>query len=424
MFIDCVTITVAAGHGGHGCVSFHREKYVASGGPDGGDGGRGGSILLTPDEHLSTLMDFRYKHKYEAGNGQNGQSSRRFGKDGENLVIRVPVGTVVRDVATGAVIHDMSDGESFMLARGGRGGWGNKHFATPTRQCPRFAKSGLPGERREIILELKLLADVGLVGLPNAGKSSLLSVLTAAAPKIGAYPFTTLSPNLGVARTRWGENFVLADIPGLIEGAAAGAGLGHEFLRHVERCRLLLHLVDVSGLDGTDAVQNFETVNTELLAYNAELSERPQVVVATKLDLLEDEENDALLRLRAVAERLGLAFFVVSAATGDGLDALTDHIGQRLPTLPPVLRFEADYTPPEPDYTQTDTIIRHEEGIWFVEGAWLARLMNDINFDDYESRMYFERCLKKAGVYEQLEARGVEEDDVVSIYDAEFHYKR
>jgi GTP-binding protein len=422
LFIDYVHITAHAGQGGHGAVSFHREKYVAAGGPDGGDGGRGGGIVLRPDGHLSTLLDFRYQRKYAAENGQNGQSGCRFGKDGQDLIVKVPPGTVVRDKATGAVIRDMSEGGDFLLCKGGRGGWGNKHFATPTRQCPRFAKSGLPGQSREITLELKLLADVGLVGLPNAGKSSLLGALTAATPKIGAYPFTTLSPNLGVARTRWGTSFVLADIPGLIEGASEGAGLGHEFLRHVERCRLLVHLVD--SFDG-DAVSHYRTVNAELYAHDPALRERPQLVCASKADLLDAEARETLLApLRAAAEADGRRFFVLSAASREGLDALTDHIGQLLDSLPPVRRFEPDYVPPEPEFDAKHTDIRREDGTWIVEGAWIARLMNDINFGDYESRTYFDAQLKRGGVYEQLEALGVQENDTVSIYDLEFEYKR
>ena len=285
-FVDKAGITVAAGRGGDGAVSFHREKYVAAGGPDGGDGGRGGDIILVVDDHMSTLMDFRFKRKYVAGSGMNGMGKRCSGKDGESLTIRVPRGTLVRDRATNGIIADMSSGEPFVLAKGGRGGWGNKHFATPTRQIPRFAKPGLPGETREVILELKLLADVGLVGFPNVGKSTLLSVVSKAHPKIANYHFTTLFPNLGVVYVDEGVSFVMADIPGIIEGASEGAGLGHDFLRHIDRCRLLVHLVDVSGSEGRDPVEDFEAINAELRDYSPELAGREMLVAANKCDLL------------------------------------------------------------------------------------------------------------------------------------------
>ena len=306
-FIDKAAITVTAGSGGNGAVAFHREKYVAAGGPDGGDGGKGGDIIVVVDEHMSTLMDFRYKRKYTAGNGADGQGKRCSGKDGESLMLRVPRGTLLRDKATGTIIHDMSDAEPFVLARGGRGGWGNKHFATPTRQTPRFAKPGLPGESREVVLELKLLADVGLVGFPNVGKSTLLSVVSKAHPKIANYPFTTLFPNLGVVYVDEGVSFVMADIPGIIEGASGGAGLGHDFLRHIDRCRLLIHLVDVSGSEGRDPVEDFETINYELREYNAELASRTQIVVANKCDLLGDD-REAIERLRSHVLKQGFQF--------------------------------------------------------------------------------------------------------------------
>ena len=285
-FVDKVTIQVRAGDGGAGAVAFHREKYVAAGGPDGGDGGRGGNIVFTVDDHMSTLMDFRYKRKFVAGNGQPGQGKRCSGKDGESIVLKVPRGTVLRDADSGAIMHDMSSGEDYVACRGGRGGWGNKHFATPTRQVPRFAKPGLPGESHTITLELKLLADVGLVGFPNVGKSTLLSVVSNAHPKIANYHFTTLFPNLGVVYVDEGVSFVLADIPGIIEGASDGAGLGHDFLRHIDRCRLLIHLVDVSGSEGRDPVEDFEAINAELAQYNADLASRPQLVAANKLSLI------------------------------------------------------------------------------------------------------------------------------------------
>ena len=316
-FVDKVTIQVRAGDGGAGAVAFHREKYVAAGGPDGGDGGRGGNIVFTVDDHMSTLMDFRYKRKFAAGNGQPGQGKRCSGKDGESIVLKVPRGTVLRDADSGAIMHDMSSGEDYVACRGGRGGWGNKHFATPTRQVPRFAKPGLPGEAHTITLELKLLADVGLVGFPNVGKSTLLSVVSNAHPKIANYHFTTLFPNLGVVYVDEGVSFVLADIPGIIEGASDGAGLGHDFLRHIDRCRLLIHLVDVSGSEGRDPVEDFEAINAELAQYNAELASRPQLVAANKCDLLEPG-SDNLERLRAHVEGKGLRLFELSAASTQG----------------------------------------------------------------------------------------------------------
>jgi len=287
-FIDKARITVRAGNGGNGAVAFHREKYIAAGGPDGGDGGDGGSIIVRVDDNMSTLMDFRYKRKYVAANGVDGQGGRKSGKDGQSLTIRVPRGTLIRDAETGEIIKDMSDDQPFVLCKGGRGGWGNQHFATPTRQVPRFAKAGLPGESHDVVLELKLLADVGLVGFPNVGKSTLLSVVSKAHPKIANYHFTTLYPNLGVVYVDEGVSFVMADIPGIIEGASEGAGLGHDFLRHIDRCRLLVHLVDVSGSEGRDPIADFDAINQELRQYSPELADRPQIVVANKTDLLAD----------------------------------------------------------------------------------------------------------------------------------------
>ena len=325
MFVDKVKISVKAGNGGNGAVAFHREKYVAAGGPDGGDGGHGGNVVLRVNDNLSTLMDFRYKRKYTAPNGQDGQGARCHGKRGENLVIQVPRGTVVRDAATGEIIKDMSDSEDFILCKGGRGGWGNKHFATPTRQAPRFAKSGGPGEEHEVILELKLLADVGLVGFPNVGKSTLLSATSNARPKIANYHFTTLYPNLGVIYVEEGVSFVMADIPGIIEGAAEGAGLGHDFLRHIDRCRLMVHIVDVSGCEGRDPVEDFEKINAELREYSPELAQRPMLVAANKCDLL-GGDTAPLERLRSYVTGQGYEFFEISAATTQGTKQLMQII--------------------------------------------------------------------------------------------------
>ena len=422
-FVDKVTIQVRSGDGGAGAVSFHREKYVAAGGPDGGDGGRGGSIIFTVDEHMSTLMDFRYKRKFTAENGQPGQGKRCSGKDGASIVLKVPRGTVLRDADSGAIMHDMSSGEDYVACRGGRGGWGNKHFATPTRQVPRFAKPGLPGEAHTITLELKLLADVGLVGFPNVGKSTLLSVVSNAHPKIANYHFTTLFPNLGVVYVDEGVSFVLADIPGIIEGASGGAGLGHDFLRHIDRCRLLIHLVDVSGSEGRDPVEDFEAINAELEQYNPELASRPQLVAANKCDLLEPG-SDNLERLRAHVEAKGCRFFELSAASTVGTRELMRAAAGELAHLPPVTVYEPGYVPPEPEIgTAEDVVIRHDGDMWIVEGDWLARLVASVNFSDYESRMYFDRCLRTAGIFERMEALGVKDGDTVSLYDIEFEYK-
>ena len=423
MFIDKAKITVKAGNGGNGAVAFHREKYVAAGGPDGGDGGRGGNIVLRVNDNLSTLMDFRYKRKYTAPNGMDGQGSRCSGKRGEDLVIQVPRGTVVRDSATNEVIKDMSDDADFVLCKGGRGGWGNKHFATPTRQVPRFAKSGLLGEEHEVILELKLLADVGLVGFPNVGKSTLLSVTSNARPKIANYHFTTLYPNLGVIYVEEGVSFVMADIPGIIEGAAEGAGLGHDFLRHIDRCRLLVHIVDVSGSEGRDPVEDFEAINAELRAYSDVLASRMQIVAANKCDLLGDDRTN-IDRLRAHVEAQGYEFFEMSAAAHTGTRELIQACAAKLAEIPPVPPYEADYVPPEPEVGTSDELqIRHFDDLWVVEGPWLQRLMGTINFGDYESRMYFDRVLRQSGLFDRLEAMGIEEGDTVSIYDLDFEFR-
>ena len=424
MFVDKVRIFVQAGSGGNGAVAFHREKFVAAGGPDGGDGGKGGNIVLRVDDNLSTLMDFRYKRKYTAFPGEDGQGKRCRGKNGADTVIKVPRGTVVRDAETNAVIQDMSGDEDFILCKGGRGGWGNQHFATPTRQLPRFAKSGLPGESHDVILELKLLADVGLVGFPNVGKSTLLSVTSNAHPKIANYHFTTLYPNLGVIYVDEGVSFVMADIPGIIEGAAEGAGLGHDFLRHIDRCRLLVHIVDVSGSEDRDPVEDFRKINAELAEYSPELAARPMLVAANKLDLL-PEGSDNLERLREYVTAQGYEFFEISAATTQGVKDLTRKIAGKLSQLPPVTVYEPEYEKPLPVAGDLHEVeIRQEGDLWLVSGRWLEQLVNDINFDDYESRMYFDRQLRKSGLFDRLEEMGIEDGDTVSIYDWEFDYER
>ena len=423
-FVDTARITVRAGNGGNGVVSFHREKYVAAGGPDGGDGGRGGDVILEVNDHLSTLMDFRYKRKYAAGNGMDGQGKRCSGKDGENLVIKVPRGTVVRDAATGEIICDLSTGAPFVLARGGNGGWGNKHFATPTRQVPRFAKAGLPGQERQVILELKLLADVGLVGFPNVGKSTLLSVVSKAQPKIANYHFTTLSPNLGVVYVEEGVSFVLADIPGIIEGAADGAGLGHDFLRHIVRCRLLIHVVDVSGSEGRDPVADFEAIQAELREYSPELASRRMLVAGNKVDIAADRTG--LEALRAHAEGLGMPFFELSAAAQQGTRELMYAAARELESLPPITVYEPTYVerPPEVDLSEPMTITREDDGTWIVEGPALQRLMANVNFGDFESRNWFDRMLRQCGLFDRLEEMGIQDGDPVSLYNLEFEYQR
>ena len=418
-FVDTAKITVRSGNGGNGVVSFHREKYVAAGGPDGGDGGRGGNVVVQVNDHLSTLMDFRYTRK----NGMDGAGKRCTGKDGTDLVLRVPRGTVIRDAETGEIIKDMSDDQPFILCRGGRGGWGNKHFATPTRQVPRFAKAGLPGESREVVLELKLLADVGLVGFPNVGKSTLLSVVSRAQPKIANYHFTTLFPNLGVVYVEEGVSFVMADIPGIIEGAAQGAGLGHDFLRHIDRCRLLIHVVDVSGSEGRDPVEDFEAINAELAEYSPQLAQRKMLVAANKVDIMSDPS--LLQRLREHVQARGLELFEISAAAHQGVGELVKRCAQELQQLPPVAVYEPTYVerPPEVD-TSGQVDIQQFDDTWVVEAPWLQRLIANVNFSDYESRNWFDKMLRQSGLFDKLEEMGIKDGDIVSLYDLEFEYQR
>ena len=424
MFVDKVRITVVGGRGGDGAVAFHREKYVASGGPDGGDGGHGGSVILRVNDNLSTLLDFRYKRKYAAEAGVNGMGRKMSGKRGEPLIIQVPRGTVVRDAETNQIIVDMSTGEDHIIAKGGRGGWGNAHYATPTRQVPRFAKAGLKGEERDIILELKLLADVGLVGFPNVGKSTLLSVTSNARPKIANYHFTTLFPNLGVIYVDEGVSFVMADIPGIIEGAADGAGLGHDFLRHIDRCRLLVHIVDVSGSEGRDPVEDFDAICAELKNYSVDLSNRPMIVAANKVDLLMPE-SDNLERLRAHVEAVGCELYEISAGTTQGTKQLMRVVAEKLRTLPPVTIYEPEYVevveaPSDPNEFE----VEHYGSTWLITGRYLERLIENINFDDYESRNYFDLQLRRCGLFTRLEEMGIQDGDTVDIYDFEFEYQR
>lgn len=421
MFIDIAKIRIVSGKGGDGKVSFHREKYIAAGGPDGGDGGRGGSVVFQVDDNLSTLLDFRYRKKYAAPNGENGMGKRMKGKDGADLVIRVPRGTLLRDQQTGRIIKDLSDDEPFVAAKGGNGGWGNAHFATPTRQAPRFARPGLPGRELDVVLELKLLADVGLVGFPNVGKSTLLSMVSAARPKIANYHFTTLIPNLGVVRVGEEQSFVMADIPGIIEGASEGAGLGHDFLRHVDRCRLLLHLVDAAGSEGRDPVEDIRAINQELAGYSEFLAARPQILVANKTDLLGDDRAP-VERLRAFAEENGWLFAEISAATNAGVQELIRLTWKELAELPPVFTYEAEYVPEVQEITGRDITVEKVEDYYVVGGAWVERLMGSVNTEDYESRQYMDRMLSNAGVYKRLEEMGVQEGDFVVIGDLEFEY--
>ena len=421
MFVDIAKIKIKAGDGGDGAVAFHREKYVASGGPDGGDGGRGGNIVFVADDSLSMLAYFRYKRKYTAKNGQNGSGARCNGKKGEDLVIRVPRGTVIREAESGAVMADLSTDEPFIAARGGKGGFGNRHFATPTRQTPRFAKSGAPGEAWEVTLELKLIADVGLLGFPNVGKSSLLSVVSEAKPVVGDYHFTTLSPVLGVVRMGEGQSFVMADIPGLIEGAADGVGLGHDFLRHVERCRMLVHLVDVAGSEGRDPVEDFEKINAELRKFNAQLADLPQIVAGNKIDLAEDAQRE---RFRAYIEKQGLPYFEIVAPIRHGTKELIDAVAAKLASLPPVRQYEPEPVPLQVPKkgTKNNFTVTVRDGVYIVEADWLYKILLRTNMDDYESLQYFQTVLQTSGILDALAAQGIQEGDTVSIYDFEFDY--
>ena len=420
-FIDTATIWVRAGKGGDGVVTFHREKFVAAGGPDGGDGGRGGDVVFVADDNLSTLMDFRYKRKYAAQDGENGRAKRQSGADGDDLVIRVPRGTVLKEADSGLVVADLSGSEPVVIAKGGRGGWGNSHFATPTRQIPKFAKPGLPGEEFQLKMELKVIADVGLIGFPNVGKSTLISMISAAKPKIANYHFTTLTPVLGVVRVGPEQSFVCADIPGLIEGAAEGVGLGHAFLRHVERCRLLLHVVDVSGCEGRDPKQDFEQINHELVGFSAELAERPQIVLGNKCDIATEEQ---IADFKAYVEEKGYTFMPISAATRQGIDKLPAIVYARLKELPPVKVYEAEYKRPDKsaEGQRPFTVTRMGEHDFAVDAAWLERILAGTNVEDYESLQYFQTQLGDSGILDELVAQGVEEEDTIHIGEYEFDY--
>ncbi len=421
MFVDKAKIKIKAGNGGNGAVAFHREKYVASGGPDGGDGGKGGDIVFKVDTNLSTLADFRYKRKYTAESGQNGSGSRKNGKKGQDLIIKVPRGTIIREAESGVVIADMSTDETFIAAKGGKGGWGNSHFATPTRQTPRFAKDGIPGEEWEVFLELKLLADVGLIGFPNVGKSTLVSVVSEAKPIIADYHFTTITPVLGVVRMGPESSFVMADIPGLIEGAGEGAGLGHEFLRHVERCRMLIHVVDVSGSEARNPIEDFETINKELVVFNEELSKCPQIVAGNKIDMATDEQRE---EFRAYIEGKGLQYFEICAPILEGTQEVVNAAAAMLATLPPIKQYEVEPIPLEMLESKKSTGFKVSviDDTYYVEAEWLLKILNKTDIEDYESLQYFQKVLGTSGILDELRRRGIQDGDTVNIYDLEFEY--
>ena len=423
MFIDKARIFVKSGNGGNGAVSFRREKYVPAGGPDGGDGGNGASVIFEVDLGLRTLMDFKYQRKYVAEHGEDGSKKRKAGRNGEDLILKVPPGTIIRDEATGLVIADLKEeGDRAVVAKGGRGGKGNQHFANAVRQAPAFARSGSDGVEKWVVLELKMIADVGLLGFPNVGKSTFLSVVTKAKPKIANYHFTTLTPNLGVVQTKFGESFVLADIPGLIEGAAEGVCLGHDFLRHVERTKVLIHIVDISGLEGRDALDDFDKINGELKLYNEKLATRPQVVVANKMDILEDES--IFDEFKNELEGRGYKVFKMSAATRQGVDDVIAYVSELLREAEEIeLVSEEEMFRPELDEVQDEGLqIDIEDGVYVVTGKSLRRIMYSVNFDDMESLQYFQKAMESQGVFDRLREMGIEDGDTVRIYEIEFEF--
>ena len=422
MFTDYAKITIKSGNGGDGAVTFRREKYVAAGGPDGGDGGRGGSIYFRVDPNANTLIDFRYTKKFKAQSGENGSGGHKYGKSGEDLYINVPIGTIIKDAETGKIVADLSkEGQEELVLKGGRGGKGNSHFATATRQVPRFAQAGEEGEEKEVILELKLLADVGLLGFPNVGKSTFLSVVTDAKPKIANYHFTTIEPNLGVVKLQSGDSFVIADIPGIIEGASEGVGLGIQFLRHVERTRLLLHVIDISGIEGRDPVQDFYTINEELKSYSEKLSTRKQIIVANKIDVMQDDTG--LKELEELAKKEGLELFKISGVTGQGVSELLNRVSEVLKTLPKEEIVEAEervvYTLED---DKDDFTVSKEGDTFVIEGKAINRLMGRINIDDNESMYYFQKNLKSLGIEDELKRQGIKEGDYVKILNWTFEW--
>lgn len=422
MFTDYAKIVIKSGNGGDGAVTFRREKYVAAGGPDGGDGGRGGNIYFKVDPNANTLIDFRYTKKFKAQNGENGSGANKYGKSGEDLYINVPIGTIIKDAETGKVVADLSrEGQEELVLKGGRGGKGNSHFATATRQVPRFAQAGEDGEEKEVILELKLLADVGLLGFPNVGKSTFLSMVTDAKPKIANYHFTTIEPNLGVVKTKSGDSFVIADIPGIIEGASQGVGLGIQFLRHVERTRLLLHVIDVSGIEGRKPVEDFHTINEELKEYSEKLSTRKQIIVANKIDIMRDDTG--YKELEQLAKKEGIEIYKISGATGEGIPQLLDRVSEVLKTLPKEELVEIEdrvvYTLED---DKDEFTVRKEDGIFIIEGKAINRLMGRINIDDNESMYYFQKNLKSLGIEDELKKQGIQEGDTVKVLNWTFEW--
>lgn len=424
MFVDRAKISIRAGKGGNGMVSFRREKYVPDGGPDGGNGGRGGNVIIMVDSGMRTLMDFRYKTKYEAEHGGDGGKKKCTGKDGDHLIIKVPPGTLVRDVKSGMILADLMEPDAkTVVARGGKGGRGNTEFKNPTRQAPTFAEAGFKGEERVIELELKMIADVGLVGYPNVGKSTFLSVVTKAKPKIANYHFTTITPNLGVVEAIKGKAFVLADIPGLIEGASDGVGLGHDFLRHVERTRLLIHVVDVSGIEGRDPIADFEQINLELKLYNEKLAKRPMIVVGNKMDMVYDESR--LEDFKAHIAKYDMPLFLVSAATQEGMDDVMRLVTERLDTIPVeplVTLVDVDVLEAMEANNPFEINIHQDEDVFVLSGEGIERLMYSTNFDDYESLRRFEGYLRKRDVFKKLRDMGIEEGQTVRILDFEFEF--
>ena len=421
MFVDIAKIKIKGGDGGAGAVAFHREKYVAAGGPDGGDGGKGGDVVFVVDDNLATLADFRYKRKYSAPNGEGGKGGRCNGKKGKDLEIKVPRGTIIREANSKAVMVDMSKTERFVAAKGGKGGWGNIHFATSTRQVPRFAKPGTPGEEWEVSLELKLLADVGLVGYPSVGKSSLISVVSQAKPKIGDYHFTTLVPNLGVVSMGEGSSFVIADIPGLIEGASEGIGLGHQFLRHIERCRMLIHIVDVSGSEGRNPIDDFEKINEELVKFNPELAQRPMIVAGNKIDMAEPEQIE---EFKNYVNSKGYEYYSICAPICEGTKELMNVTWNMLQTLPPIKEYDTEEIPFEAFIEDNNSfkITQVDDGYFLVEAKWFPKVLKGIDITDYEALQYMQRVLEKSGIFDALREKGIQEGDIVSLYDIEFEY--
>ncbi|MGN1317749.1 MAG: GTPase ObgE [Lachnospirales bacterium] len=424
MFVDRVKIHIKGGNGGNGAVSFYRAKYITHGGPDGGDGGKGGDVIFVADEGINTLMDFRYKRMFKAMPGEDGAKRNCTGADGESVIIKVPVGTVIREAQSGKVMADMTEkGQTKVLIKGGKGGKGNQHFATPTRQAPRYAERGRTSKEYDVILELKLIADVGLIGFPNVGKSTLLSMVTNANPKIANYHFTTLSPNLGVVRSRWGEDFVMADIPGLIEGASEGIGLGHEFLRHVERTKVFIHVVDGAALEGVDPIENIEKINEELEKYKEGLSKRPTVIAVNKMDIPEAEEN--FERIKAKYESESIKVFPISAATNTGLDEMLQVVADILKDYPEDIVFEEEYdefADNEVIDTEPFTISRPSEHYFVVEGVGVEKMMGYTNIDTEKGFAFFQRYLREKGIISALEEKGINEGDTVKIYDLEFEF--